>query len=60
MCRVRDEDDNKWTAGSSRILGECLLAMHPFPNRTASRPAQEEDNFREENLLGALSSLFSD
>lgn len=44
-----------WITGSSRIL----LLLHPFAGRTVSTPAHKEDAIRKENLLNALSNLFS-
>jgi len=50
---------NKWTVGSSGILGGNPLPIPPLPTQIASRPAQKEDISREEDLLDALSNLFS-
>jgi hypothetical protein len=50
---------NKWTVGSSGILGGNPLPIPPLPTQTASKPAQKVGIFREEDLLDALSNLFS-
>lgn len=49
MCRVRDSDDKQMDCSFQRDSVGGLLPIHPFPGRTASRPAQKEDTTREEN-----------
>ena len=59
MCRVRDYEVKQMDCGFSGILGGNPLPIPPLPTQIASRPAQKEDISREEDLLDALSNLFS-
>lgn len=60
MCRVRDSDDKQMDCSFQRDSVGGLLPIHPFPGRTASRPAQKEDtNHEGRKLFNVLSSQFA-